>query len=79
MTERDRPDEQRVPLYGRLTGGAWTDFEARLFNLLTEIGPKIPGYFSNRLRVTQVMLEAMDAEIAVIRAERAMRDIPDDV
>ncbi len=69
LSERDRPDELRVPLKARGMRGELTDFEGNLFNLVTKLGPVIPGLFGNRLRVVQAMLNAMDDEIQIIKVE----------
>jgi len=53
---------ERIPLF--LEGRQWSTFESLLFNLVTkECDRKIPGWFSNRLRIVNAMLIAMDAEI----------------
>jgi hypothetical protein len=60
---------RRVPLEQRGTRvdtGQWTDFEVQLFNLVGEEFQRLrPGLFkemifSERLRATQVMLDALD-------------------
>ena len=58
----------QTPLKDRVNGD-WSALEARLFNLVTECGHK-EFLFSKRLRITQAMLDAYEAEVAVLRAER---------
>ena len=62
--------ETCVPLKARGMAGEWSLFEGELFNLFTRLRPGPQLYFSSRLRVVQAMLDAMDAEIAVIEAEQ---------
>lgn len=68
--KKEPPQSNRVPFEKRVMSGEWTPFESHLFNLVTK-HVQIPGFFSTRLRVAQAMMDAMDAEIAVITAERA--------
>ena len=50
----------RIPLTER-SNSPWTEFESFLFNLVTKKSDRvIPGYFSMRLELTQVMLDAFD-------------------
>jgi len=61
--------DKRQPLMERGMTGEWTDFEAKLFNLvsrecvrLEDLGQvaKFSLLFSGRLTITQLMLDAMD-------------------
>jgi hypothetical protein len=59
----------RIKLEDRVNG-EWTDFEALLFNLITKgADKKIPGYFTNRLKVVQAMLNTFDYEISKLEFE----------
>jgi len=60
----------RINLKDRING-TWTEFEAMLFNLITKHGDrKIPGYFSNRLKITNAMLNTFDYEVSKLELEQ---------
>lgn len=64
----------RQGLIERGPTAGWSNFEALLFNLVTQVGLRDDQIiFSKRLRITQAMLDAFDAELAVIKAENAAR------
>jgi hypothetical protein len=54
---------KRIPLTYRPGNDEWTDFETKLFNLITRHADQETGLFSSRLILTQVMLDAFDKEI----------------
>lgn len=67
-------EEERVELSKRL-GGAWTPFEAQLFNLIVYGDRKLPlekspMYFSKRLLCAQRMLEAYDDTVLELSKEK---------
>jgi len=53
----------RVPLSFRFGTNDWTDFETKLFNLITQHADRETGLFSSRLIIAQAMLDAFDKEI----------------
>ncbi len=58
--------------------GPLSDFEAKLFNLITSHGPKPKKdenhRFSSRLRLTERALRAIKDELALIDAEEELRN-----